>query len=183
MALAGGAIWYIRATRAEQAESSVPDNRAPVPLGNDSGTKGISLGADSDDDGANGSGNGANDSTKPEDLAQYEEFKDKPGALYQDVRKGTGLEAGSKSTVTVNYRGWLTDGRLFDDTYQTGKTFSFQLGSGQVISGWDQGLVGMKVGGKRRLIVPPVAGYGAQGRDPIPANAVLVFDVELLDVK
>jgi hypothetical protein len=188
LALAGGAIWYIRAMQPDQAQSSVPDDKDPVPLGNGSETKGISLGSDSGQANVEGGNGGTNDSdtsdsTKPEDLAKYDQFKDKPGALFQDVRIGTGLEAGLKNTLTVNYRGWLTDGRLFDDSYQTGKTFSFQLGSGQVITGWDQGLVGMKVGGKRRLIVPPAVGYGAQGHDPIPGNAVLVFDVELLDVK
>jgi FKBP-type peptidyl-prolyl cis-trans isomerase FkpA len=107
-----------------------------------------------------------------------------------DLRVGTGSEAASGRTLTVNYSGWLYDpaqpeskGQRFD-TSIGGAPFSFQLGAGRVIRGWDQGLVGMRVGGQRRLVIPPDLAYGSQGRPPaIPPNATLVFDVELLDVQ
>ena len=105
-----------------------------------------------------------------------------------DIRVGTGAEATSGRRVTVNYTGWLystsaaeNKGQQFDSS--VGRTpFEFTLGSGQVIRGWDQGVVGMRVGGQRRLIIPPSLGYGSMGSGPIPPNATLVFDIELLNV-
>lgn len=106
-----------------------------------------------------------------------------------DIRAGTGATATTGRPVTVNYTGWLYDptqpeskGRQFDTSAGRGP-FSFTLGAGQVIRGWDQGVVGMRVGGLRRLVIPPELGYGSAGRDPIPGNATLVFDVELLAVQ
>ena len=106
-----------------------------------------------------------------------------------DVRVGTGTEAVAGRTLTVNYTGWLYDpgqtegkGRQFD-TSAGRQPLAFRLGAGGVIRGWDQGLIGMRVGGQRRLVIPPDLAYGAQGRDQIPPNATLVFDVELLDVQ
>ena len=96
-----------------------------------------------------------------------------------DLRIGDGAQAKAGQHVTVDYRGWLTNGTVFDESYARRQSFSFDLGAGQVIKGWDEGVVGMKVGGKRRLIVPPAAGYGAQAVGPIPPNSVLIFDVEL----
>jgi FKBP-type peptidyl-prolyl cis-trans isomerase FkpA len=105
-----------------------------------------------------------------------------PQLVIQDEVVGTGSEAQAGNTITVNYVGKLQDGTVFDTS--VGKTpFQFTLGSGQVIPGWDQGLQGMKVGGKRLLIVPSELAYGAQGIGPIPPNATLVFEVDLLDVK
>lgn len=102
----------------------------------------------------------------------------------EDVEVGTGAEAKSGNTVNVHYTGWLTDGTKFDSSVDRGQPFSFTLGQGMVIKGWDQGVAGMKVGGKRKLTIPPELGYGAAGAGGvIPPNAVLVFDVELLDVK
>lgn len=99
-----------------------------------------------------------------------------------DLVKGQGPEAVRGKTVEVHYTGWLTDGTKFDSSVG-GQPFSFQLGSGQVIEGWERGVAGMKVGGKRKLTVPPDLGYGARGAPPeIPANATLVFEVELLAV-
>ncbi|MBU2103527.1 FKBP-type peptidyl-prolyl cis-trans isomerase [Patescibacteria group bacterium] len=101
-----------------------------------------------------------------------------------DVVEGTGPEAKAGDTVTVNYVGALPDGTIFDASAKHGKPFSFTLGAGQVISGWDQGLVGMKVGGKRRLVIPPDMAYGNQAvGDVIPANATLLFEVELVGVQ
>lgn len=103
----------------------------------------------------------------------------------EDVKIGAGPEAASGSSVTVNYIGRLTDGRVFDTSLQQGRQpFVFTVGGGQVIKGWDEGLLGMKVGGQRRLIIPPDKGYGVQGAaGVIPPNATLVFEIELLDVK
>jgi FKBP-type peptidyl-prolyl cis-trans isomerase len=97
---------------------------------------------------------------------------------------GTGAEAVAGKQVTVNYVGMLPDGTVFDASSKHGQAFTFPLGAHKVITGWDQGVVGMKVGGKRRLIVPPADGYGAQGvPGVIPANATLIFDVELVGVQ
>ncbi len=102
----------------------------------------------------------------------------------KDIKVGTGAEAVSGKTVSVHYTGWLTNGTKFDSSVDRGQPFSFSLGAGQVIKGWDQGVAGMKVGGKRKLTIPPQMGYGERGTPggPIPPNATLVFDVELLDV-
>ena len=100
-----------------------------------------------------------------------------------DIQVGTGDEATSGRQVDVHYTGWLTDGKKFDSSLDRGEPFSFALGGGQVIQGWDQGVVGMKVGGKRKLTIPPELGYGRQGAGGvIPPNATLVFEVELLAV-
>lgn len=102
----------------------------------------------------------------------------------EDVTVGTGAEAVSSKRVTVHYVGTLTNGSKFDSSRDRGQGFTFKLGVGQVISGWDQGVVGMKVGGVRKLTIPPELGYGARGFPPvIPANSTLLFEVELLSVE
>ena len=105
------------------------------------------------------------------------------GLQIEDLVVGTGEEAKAGQKVTVHYRGTLTDGRQFDASYDRGQPFTFDLGGGQVIKGWDQGVAGMKIGGKRKLTIPPDLGYGARGAGGvIPPNATLVFEVELLKV-
>jgi FKBP-type peptidyl-prolyl cis-trans isomerase len=105
------------------------------------------------------------------------------GLQYADTKMGTGAEPAEGQIVVVHFVGWLDDGTKFDSTRERGKPFGFPLGSGQVIRGWDEGVRGMKVGGTRRLIVPPALGYGEKGVPPIvPPNARLVFDVELIRV-
>ncbi len=106
-----------------------------------------------------------------------------PQVKIEDLQVGTGDEAVPGATITVNYTGTLENGTVFDSSYQHGEAFTLQLGAGQVIPGWEQGLQGMKVGGKRRLTIPPSLGYGAQGAgSAIPPNATLIFEVELLNV-
>src|SRR5262245_45711306 len=101
-----------------------------------------------------------------------------------DHQVGTGAEAKAGKTVSVHYTGTLTDGSKFDSSHDRKQPFVFKLGAGQVIKGWDQGIAGMKVGGKRRLEIPPEMGYGPRGFPPvIPPNSKLIFEVELLDVK
>ena len=105
------------------------------------------------------------------------------GLKYQDLKVGKGAVATAGKTVTVHYRGTLTSGQQFDSSYDRGEPFSFPLGAGQVIRGWDEGVAGMRVGGKRLLTIPPDLGYGARGAgDAIPPNATLIFEVELLKV-
>ena len=105
------------------------------------------------------------------------------GLQYEDEVVGTGAEATPGNAVSVHYTGRLTDGSKFDSSRDRGQPFTFPLGAGRVIKGWDEGVSGMKVGGKRKLIIPPDLGYGSQGIGPIPPNATLEFDVELLDVR
>jgi FKBP-type peptidyl-prolyl cis-trans isomerase FkpA len=101
-----------------------------------------------------------------------------------DTQLGTGAEATAGKNVSVHYTGRLTNGSKFDSSLDRGRPFTFKLGAGMVIQGWDQGVAGMKVGGKRTLTIPPELGYGAGGFPPvIPPNSTLVFDVELLDVR
>jgi peptidylprolyl isomerase len=103
--------------------------------------------------------------------------------VIDDVTTGTGTVAQAGDTVTVNYIGTLKDGTEFDNSYKRGQPFSFTLGANQVIKGWDQGVAGMKVGGKRILVIPADLAYGNRAVGPIPANSTLVFAVQLLDVK
>ena len=104
--------------------------------------------------------------------------------IIKDIVVGTGAEAKNGNLVEVNYTGKLADGKVFDSSIPRGQPIPFTLGIGQVIPGWDQGILGMKVGGKRTLTIPPNLGYGANGYPPvIPPNATLYFDVELVSVK
>src|SRR3954454_11231896 len=106
------------------------------------------------------------------------------GLEIQDIKVGTGAEAKSGARVTVHYVGTLTDGKKFDSSRDRNQGFTFKLGAGQVIKGWDQGVAGMKVGQLRKLTIPPHLAYGDRGFPPvIPPQSTLVFEVELLDVK
>jgi FKBP-type peptidyl-prolyl cis-trans isomerase len=105
------------------------------------------------------------------------------GLKYVDLKPGAGAEARSGAVVEVHYTGWLVDGTKFDSSRDRNQPFRFKLGAGQVIKGWDEGVAGMKVGGKRKLTIPSELGYGRQGAgSTIPPGATLVFEVELLGV-
>lgn len=106
------------------------------------------------------------------------------GVKYWDIRVGTGAVATMGKTATVHYTGWLENGKKFDSSVDRGEPYSFTLGEHRVILGWEEGVAGMKVGGKRQLKIPPGAGYGGRGYPPvIPPNSTLIFDVELLKVQ
>lgn len=123
--------------------------------------------------------------SKPSSQIQKSQIKTMENGLkIEDVKIGSGAEAKTRNSITVNYLGTLVNGTKFDSSYDRGQPFSFLLGGGQVIPGWDQGLIGMKVGGKRKLTIPPALAYGEKGvPGAIPANSTLVFEVELLEVK
>ena len=113
-----------------------------------------------------------------------QEVTTESGLKYRDVAVGNGREAALGDTATVHYTGWLADGKKFDSSVDRKEPFSFRVGAGQVIKGWDEGVAGMKIGGKRKLTIPPQLGYGSRGAGGvIPPNATLIFDVELLGLR
>ncbi len=170
-------------------QANAPDNSgglsvssAGADLGQLNNSKGQSGGSSS------GSGSGSSSGgIDPSTFKQYDKYKDSTSGLFADVQKGTGTELTDSKKAAVVYEGWLTDGTLFDEskTGSDGKLqpFVFTLGAHQVITGWEQAITGMKVGGTRLMIIPPSVGYGAQGQGPVPGNAVLVFLVQLADVQ
>lgn len=105
------------------------------------------------------------------------------GLKYVDLSEGSGPTPRAGQTVSVHYTGTLQNGTKFDSSYDRNTPFVFKIGTGAVIKGWDEGLMTMKVGGKRKLIIPPNLGYGARGTGNIPPNSTLLFDVELLEIK
>jgi peptidylprolyl isomerase len=115
--------------------------------------------------------------------SQAKEVTTSSGLKYVDLVEGTGASPQPGKTVSVNYTGTLENGTKFDSSYDHGQPLEFQIGTGAVIKGWDEGLMTMKVGGKRKLIVPPRLGYGPRAQGNIPPNSTLIFEVELLNVK
>ena len=106
------------------------------------------------------------------------------GLVIEDIKIGDGQEGEKFNIVTVNYTGLLENGTKFDSSLNPGRTpFRFTVGAGQVIKGWDEGLMGMKVGGKRKLTIPPELGYGSRDNGPIPANSTLIFEIDLLGIE
>lgn len=106
------------------------------------------------------------------------------GLVYEDLVVGNGTMADPGLTVSVQYTGWLTNGTKFDSSFDHGRPYTFTLGAGSVIAGWDQGIKGMRLGGKRKLTIPPDMGYGPAGNgERIPPNSTLVFEVELVNVR
>jgi len=126
---------------------------------------------------------GAGQTTKPGGAMDEKIVTTPSGLKYVDLVVGTGEEAKAGQTVAVHYTGWLTDGKKFDSSIDRGQPFSFPLGGGRVIKGWDEGVAGMKVGGKRKLMIPPQLGYGSRGAGSvIRPNAELIFEVQLLEI-
>lgn len=123
----------------------------------------------------------------PDTFAQYEKYKDAQNSLFGDIAKGDGAELTANKTAVVTYKGWLTNGKMFDASRQNSdgslQPFVFALGGKQVIPGFEQGVAGMKVGGTRLVIVPPSVGYGSEAKENIPPNSVLVFEIKLLSVQ
>jgi FKBP-type peptidyl-prolyl cis-trans isomerase FkpA len=117
-------------------------------------------------------------------MAEPQEVTAASGLKYVDLQEGTGEAAKAGQTVSVHYTGWLENGTKFDSSHDRKQPFGFPLGAGHVIRGWDEGVQGMKIGGKRKLTIPASLGYGARGAGGvIPPNATLIFEVELLGVK
>ena len=119
----------------------------------------------------------------PTEVSEDDFTTTESGLKYYDIVVGDGPTAETGNTVTVNYTGWLTDNVKFDSSLDSGVPFPFTLGTGAVIAGWDEGVAGMRVGGKRQLVIPAELGYGETGSGLIPPGATLIFDVELLDVQ
>lgn len=136
---------------------------------------------------ANGGGAIPNNPFDPTTFAQYEKYKDSKGALFGDVVVGTGAALEANQKAVVFYKGWLTNGTVFDESRpgSDGKLtpFTFTLGAHQVIPGLEEGVTGMKVGGVRLVIIPSALGYGAKGQGPIPPNSILIFQVQLENVQ
>jgi FKBP-type peptidyl-prolyl cis-trans isomerase len=147
-----------------------------------SGTSSSSSGGSTSSEGTTASGAGTTASSGGGASASEVSL---PGGLkYQELKVGDGALAESGKNVSVHYTGWLTDGTKFDSSLDRGQPFQFKIGEGGVIQGWDKGVLGMRVGGKRKLVIPSELGYGARGAGGvIPPNATLVFDVELLGVQ
>jgi len=133
--------------------------------------------------GQGGAGSPANTAGQIRKVQVLKEIVTKTGLRYADLKVGDGAEAQPGKTVDVDYIGWLEDGTKFDGSDRS-KPFTFRIGIDEVIQGWHEGITGMRVGGKRRLVVPPELGYGKQGAgEVIPRNATLIYEVELLDVR
>jgi len=119
-----------------------------------------------------------------EPTEEQEEQKEHPDLLIEDIRKGEGSAVKAGDELTVHYQGMLEDGTVFDSSIEKEKTFTFRLGEGRVIEGWEIGMEGMREGGKRRLTIPPELAYGQGGvRDMVPPNATIVFEIELIRIK
>jgi len=169
-------------------KASPPSTDGGLNVGNNSGIGG---GLDGNAQNLGSSQGVAGDNTtnnqKP-NFSDYEKYKDEKSALYADIKKGDGKEVAVKNKVSIYYKGYLLNGEVFDNQWpakegDTPKPFVFEIGTNTIIPGLQQGLVGMKVGGKRLIIVPPAVGYGEKGQGSIPPDSVLVFEVDLLKVE
>jgi FKBP-type peptidyl-prolyl cis-trans isomerase FkpA len=217
-ATVGGIVWWkIRASDVDDATTTHVTSDRSIALSNDSnGSKSIPLDGKNDNSSSaksendlkvtdssqntqsaalgqstTGASNSSSSSTSAaNDFSQYEKYQNEKAALFGDVKVGDGEEISeTKKTLSVYYKGWLTNGKLFDQRL-SGDPFIVTIGEHKVIAGWEQALGGtdkdgkhMKVGGVRRIIVPPSVGYGAEAKGEIPASSLLIFDVELISLK
>jgi hypothetical protein len=173
--------------------SSQTEDAATLKVGNGTGLSGLPLdtggGSSSGGSAASGtSGGGTSKIPGPETFGEYEKHHDDKAALFADLRTGTGNEVAINKKVAIYYQGWLTNGTLFDESKaekpgERPKPLAFTVGNHEVLLGMEQGVLGMKGGGKRRIVIPPAVGYGERGYGPVPSNAMMVFDVELVDVQ
>lgn len=185
--LAQNDIKGIPLTEAQPAD----DNTGGLSVSSGSSTDGLGQLTPSSGGASTDQGGGGQTAQKspfdPSTFPQYDKYKDGNAALFADVVPGEGDELTAGKKAAVFYKGWLTDGTLFDQSHKDDKgelqPFVFTLGQHQVIPGWEEALTGMKVGGVRLVIVPPSAGYGASGQGPIPGNSVLIFQVQLAAVQ
>ncbi len=199
-------VWKVSVVNNQSAKNATPpsDNislQEAAPTASNSGGLSVDTSANSANPAQLGSGQSKTSSTGsssaissssasapgPETFGQYDQYKTAQNALFGDIKVGTGNEVKAGSKVAIYYKGWLTNGTLFDQSRagSDGKLqpLIFTVGNHEVVVGMEQDMVGMKVGGVRRMIIPPAAGYGANAQGPIPANSVMVFDVELLDMQ
>lgn len=194
LAMGAGALWIYKISQpdnkiAKQATQTIANGTSAATgalsptTGNPVGTIGNGTGPQAQSQQPTTNQQSGDVTFDPAQFSRYDKYKDSQSTAYATISEGTGAEAVQGKKVTVNYRGWLTDGKVFDENVDPKKPFSFTLGGNQVIPGWEQGIAGMKVGGERLLIVPPAVGYGATGNGPIPGNAVLVFDVKVVSVE
>lgn len=138
-----------------------------------------------DEEGGESDVEGESTSPSKTDLEETDDTdQDYVGTFFiEKLKEGTGVMSEFGDTLVVHYEGWLEDGTKFDSSYYRGEPFEFTLGAGEVIEGWEQGLYSMKVGEKRKLTIPPHMAYGDQGAGPIPPNATLIFEIELIEIK
>ncbi len=176
-----GILLLVSALSAGCAGSYGSHSEAPASDTGSSATSGAVSPAP-DTAGQGGATPGTESSTTPNPAGEVHKLPD--GLVFEDLVVGNGKMAETGMTVNVHYTGWLTDGTKFDSSLDRNQPFQFTLGQGQVIRGWDEGVKGMRVGGKRKLTIPPDLGYGARGAGGvIPPNATLIFEVELLGAK
>lgn len=207
LAAAGSFVYAAVSSKDEQVAQnteagSVSANLTPggattIPLGeksksssgglsvDDSANYGANLGSGSTS--SNNIGGSGNSTSSAQDFKQYEQYKDSKEVYFGEIVEGNGAAAQKDNQLAVTYKGYLTNGTLFDQS-RTGangqkEPLLFTLGAGQLISGFEQGVAGMKAGGTRRIIIPPALGYGDKQQNGIPPNSVLIFDVQLLTVQ
>jgi hypothetical protein len=192
----GYVVWHAQQKPNQVAVKGESSVAQAIPLDSDqsgsslsvSGNSGLGGGIEGNTDQSGGSASSSKSSVPgPETFVQFDKYKGEKNALYQDIQPGTGDGIKVNKKAAVIYKVYLTDGKLIDqnrvDKDNKIVPFVFTYGAHQVIPGWEQGFGGMKVGGVRRLIIPPAVGYGSKGQDPVPPNAVLVIDVQLLEIE
>jgi FKBP-type peptidyl-prolyl cis-trans isomerase len=197
-----GVLWHSHHAKKQLADAkqTVGNHIISLDQSSTSGSGGLSVtgqadslgqlnNTDSSQNGTSSSGSSSSSSgpVDPSTFSQYDKYQNSSNALFGDIQVGSGATAAAGQKVSIYYKVWLTNGTLVDQTSTNSsgqqQPFSFTLGAGQVIPGMQEGVAGMKVGGSRLIIVPPAVGYGAQGQGSIPANSVLVFEVQLVSAQ